>query len=204
MSANQCNRQPWGILGDPVIYETFSVCALRRDPDAPHSGPSMYDAIKGCCTPGSVIKTYQCWNYCAVEESLFPTWLSCVFAAINSTQGYNCQRADQSPMSTATSIPVSFTQPAPPLDYTYPRMTTTTTHSAISSSLPATTTPVPSYSTLAARNATTTLYGSGEWNMSTNATATLVQVTNNESPRAVKLSVGGAVCAFLALSVFAL
>jgi hypothetical protein len=178
-------------------YESFSVCSLRIDTQPGNN--NLYNAITKCCT--TPIKFYQCWNYCGVEESQFPTWLGCIQEATNSTWGAACQRADQSPVITATGpYPSSYNQPVPPLGYT----------------------PPPTYTTSSTSNAP--LVSRASWSVATNATTTLLSPTggsngNNStpiglasptaviqagSPKALALSMGGIMCAFLLLSTLAL
>ncbi|KAL2075045.1 hypothetical protein VTL71DRAFT_8825 [Oculimacula yallundae] len=198
MSANQCGRYPFGILGNPVIYEKFSVCSLRAE-----GMRGLYDVITKCCPPGSTIRHFQCWNYCAVEESAFPIWLSCVSEAIDTTEGSHCQRADESPVSTATSFPISYQQPVSPAPQNFPSFTTaaSTTQSTIPSSVEVSTTQLP---TLAERTTPTPPVASR--NTSINGTAPPVQVTGSapKNTKTLELSIGGALCALLALSAFAL
>ncbi|PQE30871.1 hypothetical protein CJF32_00009072 [Rutstroemia sp. NJR-2017a WRK4] len=194
MTANQCNRPN---LPDPQIYESFSVCSLRSDSQLGVN--TLRNAITKCCTTS--VKQYQCWNYCGVEESQFSTWLDCIHEATNSTWGAACQRADQSPVLTATGpYPSSYTQPAPPLGYT----------------------PPPTYSTSTTSKAP--LISRASWSIATNATATLLSPTGDSngnrstpvglaspttiiqggSPKALVLSMGGMICALLVLSTLIL
>ncbi|KAG4433371.1 hypothetical protein IFR05_011155 [Cadophora sp. M221] len=198
MSANQCTRNPLGVLGKPLIYESFSVCSLRWG-----GWPGLTAAVTECCADSSTIKNFQCWNYCPVEESAFPTWLRCVATAINNTEGAYCQRADESPVSTATSFPVSHQQPVSPPPYNWPVLTTTAT----------TTTQVTEHSSVVATTtdqrpdlAVRAMPTAGSANTSINGTAPPTQLTGS-APANIKrlqLSMGGLVCALLALSVFAL
>jgi hypothetical protein len=148
----------------------------------------MRNVIEGCCT--APVKDFQCWSYCAVEESTFPTWLGCVQKALNSTSDASCQRANQSQVLTATGpYPASFQNPPPPLYYT----------------------PPSNYSTKMARNnaATTVLSTSssmtGVKSTSTSTRTTSPSPTNTQkggSTKASELSLGGVMCALLILSAF--
>ncbi|KAH8676535.1 hypothetical protein BGZ60DRAFT_259536 [Tricladium varicosporioides] len=176
MTANQCNRPN---LDPPKIYETFSVCSLRAD--AQLGDHRLRNAIERCCT--TPIKGFQCWNYCEVEQSMFPTWLGCIQETLNSTWGSACQRADQSPILTATTpYPASFTNPPPPL-----------TMKAIDNA--AANTSITSLLMTSANNAT----------ISTPIVPTsTTDAKKSGSTKALELSVGGIMCAFLVLSTFAL
>jgi len=192
-------------------FESFSVCSLRADAE---TGSRYYNAIAKCCS--TPIKSYQCWNYCGVEESQFSTWLRCIQEATDSTWGAACQRADQSPVLTATGpYPSSHTPPAPPLGYTPPTTYTTDTTSLTSMALPTYTTSSISEESLTP---------GARWRMSTNATSTLLSPTSGNygngsnltglssptdllqggSPKALTLSMGGIMCAFLVLSTIVL
>ena len=196
-------------------YESFSVCSLRAESQPGDN--TWYNAITKCCT--TPIKVYQCWNYCGVEESQFSTWLDCIQEANNSTWGAACQRADQSPVLTATGpYPSSYIQPVPPLGFTPPPIYTTSS----TSKAPLGFTPQPTYTTSSTSEAPLTSRAS--WSVTTNATATLLSPTggSNEnrstpvgltsptaviqggSPKALALSIGGMMCAFLVLSTLAL
>lgn len=193
---------------DSYSYESFSVCSLRADAE---TGGRYYNAIAKCCS--TPIKSYQCWNYCGVEESQFSTWLRCIQEATDSTWGAACQRADQSPVLTATGpYPSSHTPPAPPLGYTPPPTYTT---SLTSMALPTYTTSSISEESLTPRSS---------WSIATNATTILLSPTGGNygngsnltglssptdlmqggSPKALTLSMGGIMCAFLVLSTIAL
>ncbi|KAM3064781.1 hypothetical protein ACMFMF_011744 [Clarireedia jacksonii] len=194
MSANQCNRAN---LPAPQIYETFSVCSLRSDSQVGDN--RLLNAITKCCT--TPIKPYQCWNYCGVEEWQFSSWLDCIQEATNSTWGTACQRADQSPVLTATGpYPSSYTQPAPPLGYTPPPIYTT---SSIS------TAPLTSKTSwTGATNATTTFLlptgdSNGDSNGNRSAPVKLASSTasiQSRSPKALVLSISSIIYIFLVLS----
>ncbi|CZT50599.1 uncharacterized protein RSE6_11614 [Rhynchosporium secalis] len=180
-------------------YETFSVCDLRSQGGPPNI---LYGAMTECCAPGSAIRSFQCWKYCAVAEPAFSTWLSCVATAINTTQGAYCQRADQSPVSTATSFPISHqppVSPAPQPPFTWPIITTiaTTTRSSESSGV-ATTAPVQ-VPQLVPRSTSTP-------NTTINNTAPPTEFKGgaNSNTKTLELSVGGVMFALLAISVFTL
>ncbi|RDL36746.1 uncharacterized protein BP5553_06098 [Venustampulla echinocandica] len=176
MTANQCRRPN---LEPPKIYETFSLCSLRAD--AQLGDNRLLDAIERCCT--TPIKGFQCWNYCEVEQSMFPTWLGCVQETLNSTWGTACQSADQSPILTETApYPTSFTNPPPPL-------TMKTSDNA------ATNTSATSSSITGAKNATTSTFV---------ISASPTDVKNSGSTKTLELSMGGIMCAFLVLSALAL
>jgi hypothetical protein len=155
-------------------YEPFSVCSFRAS------------AAGKCCT--TTIKPYQCWNYCAVEQSNFPTWLGCVQQTLNSTWGAACQSADRSPVLTETRpYPASYTNPPPPSDYQYLNArenAAKNSSSTTSASLPA-----------GGKNATTGTYV---------ALPSQTDVKKSGSIRVLELSISGMMCAFLVLSTLAL
>jgi hypothetical protein len=145
----------------------------------------MYSAAKKCCS--APIRGYQCWNYCKVEEAMFPTWLGFVRGALNISQGGDCQRADQSPLLTKPKPPpVVYAQPHSPLDYQYLQPNTR--------DLVERNTSTSSTSLTGAKNAT---------KPSTTSTSS-TDIKKNGSKKASELSMSGTMCVFLVLSTLAL
>lgn len=166
------------------------MCSLRQD--AQIGNNRFLDAIERCCKP-SRVNSFQCWNYCAVQESIFPKWFGCIQETLNSTWGASCQRADQSPLLTATGPPPpSYTQPQPPLDYSYSLFTPVTSSSAV----------------LKARDSTATHSTSSTVPLATdvqNATkptpsASPTDAKKSRSAKTLEFSMTGIVCALLILS----
>ncbi|KAE8440907.1 hypothetical protein EG329_006328 [Mollisiaceae sp. DMI_Dod_QoI] len=176
MTANQCEKLN---LDAPRFNETFSLCSLREDTQLGDNWWS--NAIQRCCT--TPIKNFQCWNYCEVDQSMFPSWLGCVSKALNTTWGSACQSADQSPTVTEITIyPATFTTP--------PSSLIVRTSSNV-----ATNTSTISSSVTGVKNLT---------NGTPTALASPTYVQASESIRVLDLSVGGMMCAFLVLSTIAL
>ncbi|KAL5316168.1 hypothetical protein ACEPPN_017046 [Leptodophora sp. 'Broadleaf-Isolate-01'] len=192
MTANQCRRPN---LPTPEIFESFSLCSFRSDADLGDN--RLFNVITQCCT--TPITRYQCWNYCAVEESQFSAWLGCIEEIRDSTWGAACQRADHSIVSTITEPALSSsTQSASPLESTTPPTYTTSSTSEASS------TPKTSWSV--GKNATATWLSPTGGSNGSNSTGGLASPTYVQagSPKALVLSMGGMMCAFLVLSTLAL
>jgi hypothetical protein len=93
-------------------YESFSVCSVLAD--SPWTA-ALEKCCSNDCTTETTVHGYQCWWYCKVEESNFANWFSCIQETVNSTKNAACQRADQSPVWTATGpYPASYPAPATP------------------------------------------------------------------------------------------
>ncbi|PVH68621.1 hypothetical protein DL98DRAFT_578740 [Cadophora sp. DSE1049] len=194
MTANQCRRPN---LPTPEIFESFSLCSFRSDADLGDN--RLLDAITQCCT--TPIKSYQCWNYCAVEDSQFFAWLGCIEEIRSSTWGAACQRVDHSVVSTITkSSASSSTQSASPLESTTPPTYTFSPISDASSTSGA--------SWTSGTNATAAEWllptGGSNGSNSTGGSASPAYVVQARSPKALVLSLGGMMCSFLVLSVLAI
>jgi len=170
-------------------FESFSLCSFRSDADVGDN--RLFDVITQCCS--APVRQYQCWNYCAVEDSQFSTWIGCIETIRSSTWGAACQRVDHSVVSTITQpSSSSSTQSASPLEFAAP---------------PTTITSSPTYgasSTSGAGWGGGTNITAAEWspsigtsNRSNNTPAYVIQAG---SPDTFRLSLGGMICSFLVLS----
>ncbi|KAG9230140.1 hypothetical protein BJ875DRAFT_499399 [Amylocarpus encephaloides] len=156
--------------------ETFSLCSLRRDSQL---GDNRFrNAVERCCT--TPISSFQCWNYCEVEQSMFPTWLGCVQETLNTTWGSACQSADRSPiLAEATPYPTSFINPSPPL-MMKASDNGAASHTSSMASVKIATTGIPV------------------------ASASPTKIKKNGSTKTLEIFRGGMICTFLLLSTLAL
>lgn len=167
----------------------YSVCSLQM------SGGGLenlfIEALNDCCQTPRV--SFQCWEYCAVNETSFSTWRSCVQNIANNTGwGTACQAADQSPLLTA--IPPYPTQEegpeGPPPPYYIPPYSKKARNAAAATTSSATS---PSVSSNGSPTTSIPI-----------ASASSTGAIKSGSARVVELSISGLLCAFLVLLTLAL
>ena len=169
-------------------FESFSLCSFRSDADVGDN--RLLDVITQCCS--APVKRFQCWNYCAVEDSQFSTWIGCIKTIRSSAWGAACQRIDHSVVSAVT-------QPSSPLS--------TQSASPLESAAPPTVTSSPTFdpsSTSGAGWAVGTNITAAEWSPSIGASngsnSTPAYIIQAGSPDTFRLSLGGMICSFMVLS----
>ncbi|EPE24810.1 hypothetical protein GLAREA_11391 [Glarea lozoyensis ATCC 20868] len=187
MTANQCGR-PLNQLSVYPVYECYPVCSLRNN-----ISPEWNAALTKCCGP-SPTKINWCYSFCAVEESQFSAWTSCIQNVTGSPYGLACQRADQSPyLNSNPPYPESYSQPQPPPGVTVPpRPTQSKVYCTTTSSV-----------VLSSTTASTSSGGVVKRSVSA-ASASTTAVQKGGSPKRLGLSVGGVLCGFMVVAALVL